>query len=303
MRYFYFNPFTKQYYFPEGFQKYPLFTSFYKPYKMIARITWLIWRNSSLLRYLSTTIHPENYLPFEQIKQFVPSDSILAFNLGSTGIENKITILGVVPTTNETFFIKYAITEVSCLNVYNEGLVLEQISHLNFVPKLKLNEKVDHVFTLIKTDVLQGEKIKLPTLNVQIMDLLYVLSAQKVTCNRQFNSDLAHCFAHGDFCPWNILTYNDNLQVFDWELAGDYPLGYDLFTYIFQYEFLVNENMRFESILNENSNFIYQYFNHFNVENWIPYLKEFSTLKYQFESEKNDVEFKKYFLRLKEFAV
>jgi len=303
MRYFYFNPFTKQYYFPEGFQKYPLFTSFYKPYKMIARITWLIWRNSSLLRYLSTTIHPENYLPFEQIKQFVPSDSILAFNLGSTGIENKITILGVVPTTNETFFIKYAITEVSCLNVYNEGLVLEQISHLNFVPKLKLNEKVDHVFTLIKTDVLQGEKIKLPTLNVQIMDLLYVLSAQKVTCNRQFNSDLVHCFAHGDFCPWNILTYNDNLQVFDWELAGDYPLGYDLFTYIFQYEFLVNKNMQFESVLNENSNFINQYFNHFNVENWIPYLKEFSTLKYQFESEKNDVEFKKYFLRLKEFAV
>jgi len=303
MRYFYFNPFNKQYYFPDGFQKYPLFTSFYKPYKKIAKFTWVLWRNSSLLRYLSTTIHPENYLPFEQIKQFVPSDSILAFNLGSIGIENKITILGVVPSTNETFFIKYAINEVSCLNVYNEGIVLKQLSHLNFVPQLKINEKVDHAFSLIKTDVLQGEKIKYLAINDQIMDLLFIMSAQKVKGIRNFNSGLLHCFAHGDFCPWNILNNNGSLKVFDWELAGDYPLGYDLFTYIFQYEFLVNEKMRFESILNDNSYFIKQYFNHFEIEDWIPYLKEFSSLKYKFESEKNDTELKEYFLRLKEFAV
>jgi len=269
----------------------------------MARITWLLWQNSSLLRYLGTTRHPENYLPFDKINQFVPSGSVLAFNLGSIGVENKITVLGVVPSTNETFFIKYAINEVSCLNVYNEGVVLKQLSHLNFVPKLELNETVDHSFTLIKTDVLQGEKIKFPAINDQILELLYTMSVQNVKCIRNFNSELLHCFAHGDFCPWNILSYKGSLKVFDWELAGDYPLGYDLFTYIFQYEFLVKEKMRFESILNENSNFIKQYFNHFDIDNWIPYLKEFSALKYKFESEKNDTELKEYFLRLKEYAM
>ena len=303
MRYYYFNPFRKQYYFPEDFQKYPLFNSFYKPYKLIARILWFIWQNFPICRLLCTTIHPENYLPLNQIKPYVPPGSVLAFNLGSDGVENKITVLGINPLTNETFFIKYAFNKVPCLNVFNEGIVLEQLSQLNFVPVIKLKAKVDNEFALIITSVLSGEKIKNQSINSQILDILYILSEQTVKSDRNYTSELVTCFAHGDFCPWNLLTYEGNIKVFDWELAGNYHLGYDLFTYIFQYEFLINEKMRFEFILNENSDSIQQYFNHFNIDNWMIYLHEFAKLKYEFESEKKDKELMEYYFKLMQFAV
>jgi hypothetical protein len=302
MRYYYFDPFRRQYYFPEEFQKYPLFISFYKPYKLIARITWYIWWNIPIIRYLGTTIHAEKHLPLNQITPFVPTGSVLAFNMGSEGDENKITVLGIDPTTNETFFIKYATNKIACLNVFNEGVILEQLSHLKFVPVLKLKTKVYNDFTLIITSVLQGEKIKNQSLNSQILGILFQLSEQKVKSYHNFTSGLLTCFAHGDFCPWNLLSFEGNINVFDWELAGNYHIGYDLFTFIFQYEFLINEKVRFEYILNENSDMIQQYFNHFNIDNWMVYLHEFAKLKYEFESEKNDKELMDYYLQLMQFA-
>ncbi|MFT3752807.1 MAG: hypothetical protein QM800_07980 [Paludibacter sp.] len=129
MRYYYFNPISRQYYFPEGFQKYPLFATFYQPYKVIAKLLLKIWRLSTLFRYVFSTNHPEKVLPIRQINQYVPENSIMAFNLGSSGVEKKITVLGLDPATNESFFIKYATTEITCDNVYNEGLILQQITH------------------------------------------------------------------------------------------------------------------------------------------------------------------------------
>ena len=302
MRYYYFNPFSKQYYFPEGFQKYPLFATFYQPYKMCAKIMLNVWQSSTLFLYIFSTKRPEKILPLEQIGQFVPPNSILAFNLGSAGVEKKISILGIDPSTNETFFIKYANKKVACNNVYNEGLILQQITHLSFVPKLHLKVNLENQYTLIKTSVLDGERINFLHLNEQILTILFTLSNQQVKSNRIYNSSLKSCFAHGDFCPWNMLTYQGNINVFDWELAGVYPLGYDLFTYIFQYECLVKENVRFDIIVKENSEIIQKYFKHFNIDYWIPYLREFSNLKHKLESDKNDKVLIDYYFRLKELV-
>src|ERR1035437_9073954 len=122
MRYYYFNPISKKCYFPEGFQKYPLFKTLYHPYKKSAKLMWKVWQNSSLFRYLFSTSEPEKFLPLDPINQYVSTGSILAFNLGTVGVEQKITVLGVDTQTNDAFFIKYATSEIACKNVFNEGV-------------------------------------------------------------------------------------------------------------------------------------------------------------------------------------
>ncbi len=302
MRYYYFNPFTKQYYFPEDYQKYPLFATFYQPYKMSAKLLLRLWQSLRFFRYLFSTSIPEKFLPLGQIGEFVPSNSILAFNLGSAGVEKKITVLGIDPVTSATFFIKYATKEVASLNVYNEGVVLEQIAHLSFVPRLELNVRREGRFALIMTSVLAGERINYLRLDEKILAILFSLSNQQVTSNRIYRSEnLQSCFAHGDFCAWNMLEHHGRINIFDWELAGVYPLGYDLFTCIFQYECLINSNVKFDHIISENSEFIRKYFMHFDIDNWIPYLYEFAAIKHSLESDKNDKVLINYYSRLKEF--
>lgn len=39
--------------------------------------------------------------------------------------------------------------------------------------------------------------------------------------------EVAAGMAHGDFTPWNCALAGDGLYVFDWELSGTEPLGYD----------------------------------------------------------------------------
>ncbi len=302
MRYYYFNPFNKKCYFPEDFKKYPLFATFYQPYKLSAKLLWKVWRTSPLFRYPFSTNTPEDVLPLKQVGKYVSISSVLAFNLGSTGIEQKITVLGIDTLTNATFFIKYATTKVACKNVFNEGLVLSQLSHLSFVPKLELNVNLKDEYTLIKTSVLKGEKMKHQSINDQMLSILYCLSPQKVKSARKYNGELKSCFAHGDFCPWNMITETDKVDLYDWELAGQYSFGYDLFTYIFQYEFLVNETMRFGQILKDNHNVIQLYFKHVGIDSWMPYLKEFSSLKYSLESEKENKDLVDSYLHLKNYV-
>jgi hypothetical protein len=299
MRYYYFNPLSKKCYFPVDFQKYPLFETFYQPYKFSAYILWKLWLNMPFLRYIFSTDEPEKVLPIDKIEQYVSPNSILAFNLGTIGVEQKITVLGIDKLTNSSFFIKYATSELACKNVTNEGVVLEQLSHLAFVPRLYLNSKENNKFSLIKTSVLNGKKVTQRPVDSHTLEILYCLADQKIESTKNYSSGLKCSFAHGDFCPWNMLLSDGSLNIYDWELAGQYPLGYDLFTYLFQYEFLVDEKMRFDSILNRNSKVIQEYFNHFEINDWMPFLKEFARLKYMFEKEKNNNDLIDYYLQLK----
>lgn len=301
MRYYYFNPLSRKCYFPVGFQKYPLFDTFYQPYKFSASVLWKLWKNLSLFRFIFSTDEPEKVLPIEKIKQYVSPDSILAFNLGTLGVEQKITVLGIDKFTQDSFFIKYATSEIACKNVSNEGLVLEQLSHLSFVPRLYLNSKENNEYSLIKTSVLNGKKILQRPVDSQTLEILYCLAQQEIKSCRDYSSGLKSSFAHGDFCPWNMLINDGNLKIYDWELAGQYPLGYDLFSYLFQYEFLVDEKMRFEYILAINYKVIQEYFQHFEILDWMPYLKEFARLKYMFEKEKNNYDLIDSYLQLKEY--
>jgi hypothetical protein len=302
MKYYYFNPFSKHFYFPEEFYKYPIFATFYEPYKVSAKLLWKLWLTSSFFRNLFSTNRPENFLPLGVIKQYVTPSSIIAFNIGKGGVEQKFSILGVDTKTNSSFFIKYATTDHACDNICNEGTVLEQLSHLEFVPKLDLYVNENRKFTLLKTSVLHGTKIKPQPINDNMLNILYDLSIQEVRSNKNYDSNLQTCFSHGDFCPWNMLIDNEKILLFDWEMAGKYPLGYDIFSYIFQFEFLVNGNVEFDQILKGNSVAIGKYFNRFAIDDWKPYLQCFANLLYEIESERKDKNQIKPYLQLKEFA-
>lgn len=58
-------------------------------------------------------------------------------------------------------------------------------------------------------------------------------------------------FAHGDFTPWNIYSFNDHIAVYDWELAAfDKPKGFDLFHYFFQ-KGILTDHKSFKTIYKE----------------------------------------------------
>lgn len=285
--YFFFNPFNKQYYFPRGFRNYKLFTSFYQPYTFKGKLLWNAWLNISLFRNLCKEKKPFDVLPLLNLKEYIPSKVLLAFNKGTSGPEQKTTILGVNLHTKEEFFIKYGETKLAKKNIDNEGKVLLQLKHLNFVPKLQdyINKEK---FTLLKTSVLNGQRYTDETINDAIIEVLKILPNQNITTYNRNDKGLKFSFAHGDFCPWNIMKIETKIFVFDWELAGVYPYGYDLFTFIFQTAFLLHPNTDVKEIYQKNQKQIKNLFILWNIPCHIPYLIAFAEIKLELEIKKNN---------------
>lgn len=285
MRYLFFNPFSRQYYFPENFKRYTLFKSFYQYYTFSGWLIWEIWYHSSFFRNLFCTKNASKFLLVKNLSQYVSSSSILAFNRGSNGIEQKTTILGIDIKTNNEFFIKYAEKPIARINVNNEGNILQKLNNLDFVPKLQQHiEESD--FCFIQTNVLKGERLSNQNMDKELLGILFQLSNQKIYSKRDYQSTVKNCFAHGDFCPWNIMVYNNHLQVFDWEMAGSYPIGYDLFTYIFQTSFLLTPKKNFDQILKQSEKFIKGYFQELKITDWQAFLIAFADIKCKLESAK-----------------
>ena len=213
---------------------------------------------------------------YDHSEKYISSDSILAFSNGTIGVEQKISVLGVDKNTGVPFYIKYGTSDVARKNVFNEGIVLQQLKNLSFVPRIEMSVNSDEGFSLIKTSVFLGDKVKNMNLDDKIMQILFDLSDQKIKTYKTFETSLRTCFAHGDFCVWNMLKDHEDIELFDWEMGGEYPLGYDLFTYIFQYEFLINESMRFGTVINANIGMIKKYFDRFQVTDWIPVITSYS---------------------------
>ena len=97
------------------------------------------------------------------------------------------------------------------------------------------------------------------------------------------------------------MDYNGTIQVFDWEMAGNYSLGYDLFSYIFQTSFLIS-NKSAKDIYEEYIYFIEDYFKEFEVNVWKGYLKSFSSQKLQKEMNNNNIKLINSYKKLKEFC-
>lgn len=284
MKYFYIHPFKPQYFFPKAFKKHEVFISFFKPYSRIGKISWKLFRTFELYRMWFGKTNIEAFIPEKEIRKIIGLKSLMAFNTGTPGPEQKITGLGW--DKNNYFFIKYAQTPLAIKNVVNEHNILRQLSGLDFVPQVKTFHQ-DEKRALLKTDVLMGSRLGNVPLNQTILNCLYTFSETSITSENKFTSSVKMTFAHGDFCPWNMMEQNGRILLFDWEMGGGYPLGYDVFTFLFQTHFLLEPEKPIQSILSENKELIDQYFNHFKISNWNNYLKAFSKVKVGLEKEKD----------------
>ena len=285
MLYYYIHPFKPQYFFPIGFKKHPLFLNFFIPYSLIGKISWLLFFRIGLYRTFFSKRNIEKSIPESAIRRIVGNEPLMAFNTGTKGPEQKITALGMNISNKNEFFIKYGQTVIAKENVTNEYFILKQLSNLDFIPKV-LDFYSDDVQVLLKTNVLKGERFSLTTLKHNIINQLFIIADQKVECINTTQSSLKTCFAHGDFCPWNMMKNHHNILIYDWEMAGNYTLGYDLFTFIFQTKFLLEPQKIITDILNENEELIEHYFSNFKIINWNDYLVAFTKDKITIETSK-----------------
>lgn len=298
MDYYFFN---KQYYFPKSYKKYSLFSSFYQPYTFFGSFAWIIFNNSKFIRSFFIEKSIDQKLPMDNLCKHIKSDSILSFNRGSLGPERKITALGVVQHSKDEFFLKYADSYLSKKNIKNEANILKKIDDLNFTPRLK--QFIEHNdYCLLETNILKGQRLKKQKINTNIFNILIKINLQSINAEKKYTGMLKSCFSHGDFCPWNINIDNHDIKVFDWEMAGYYPLGYDLFTFIFQTSFLITKSKSMNKLLNDNQAFIDLYFQTFEIKNWKQYLNIFVKIKLNKENEKNNSQLIKKYKQLQKFC-
>ncbi len=283
MKYFYIHPFKPQYFFPKAFKKHEVFSTFFKPYSHIGKISWYLFRTFGLYRMCFVKTNIEAFIPEIKIRKIIGLEPLMAFGTGTSGPEQKITGLGW--DKNNYFFIKYAQTPLAIKNVRNEHNILSQISDLDYVPQIQ-NFYQDEKRILLKTDVLMGTRLGNVTLNETILNCLYKLSEISITSDNRYTSSIKTIFSHGDFCPWNMMEQNGRILLFDWEMGGEYPLGYDVFTFVFQTNFLLEPKKPIQSVLSENKVIIDQYFNHFKISDWNIYLTAFSKVKVDLEKKK-----------------
>ena len=281
MKYFYIHPFKPQYFFPKDFKKHELFLKFFTPYSLLGKISWFLFNTMGLYRNFFIKKNIETSIPEASIRSIVGKEPLMAFNTGTLGPEQKITALGVY--NDFEFFIKYGQTIIAKENVTNEHFILKQLSHLDFTPKV-LDFFEDKYKVLLKTNVLKGERLSNTTLDKKIIEQIVVISKQQIECKKSTSSNLKTSFAHGDFCPWNMMTKDHNILIYDWELAGNYTLGYDLFTFIFQTKFLLEPQKTITDILKENEKAIEHFFSNFKIKNWNDYLIAFAEDKFKSES-------------------
>ena len=265
----------------------------------MGRISWFLFTRFSLYRNLFSKSNIEQFIPEGAIKQILGEDTIMAFNRGTVGPEQKVTGLGVI--NKKEFFIKYGQTKIAKANVTNEYNILKQINHLDNVPKV-LDFYLDNNQVLLKTNVLHGKSFEDKPIDKSTLDQLILLSEQKINYSITTSSNLRTCFSHGDFCPWNMMSNNGNILLFDWEMAGCYTLGYDLFTYIFQTRFFLNPETPIKNIIVENIKGIEYYFSHFNINVWKPYLIAFTDHKISLEQQKGDMYLLTKYLKLLDYA-
>ena len=276
MSYYYLHPLKPQYFFPKDFKKIKLFSNFFIAYSLTGKISWFLFSYFGFYRFFFQKSKIDFFVPEERIRSFIGHDALMAFNIGNPGPEQKITGLGI--DNEDEFFIKYGQTDFSYESICNEYFILKQLSELSFIPKvLGFYEKDKCV--LLKTSVLKGKRIQNINLDKEVLNKLFSISNLKIKGKNNSSFDLKTCFAHGDFCPWNMMYSNNDILIYDWEMAGYYTLGYDLFTFIFQTKFLLEPQKKIADIIKENIILINEYFLNFEISDWKVFLLAFAEEK------------------------
>lgn len=279
--YYFYPPKNPQFFFPK--KKFKTYQKFYKPFSIKSKMFWFLFKNIFLVRIFFKIKERKIPLPISTIKKIIGlKEPTLFLNLGTRGIEQKATI--IADNGKAKRFLKFAQNSISKQMVANEAKILKKLENQNKLKTARVINYVDNKdFTYIVTDVISGQKASFIKLNGKVFELLCVLGDMYPL--RQKNTK--EMFSHGDFCPWNMLVENNQeIVLIDWEMAGFKPLGYDLFTYIFQTNFLLHPNKSLEGIFLENKNYIYQYFKRYKIDKYNEHIVQFAKLKVKDEEKK-----------------
>lgn len=280
MKLYRFKTFVTSYYFPKINKHNRFMYDLYGNYgSILGRIYWWLFKNVSIVRLFNKVDSASLDFPYDDIVNIEGNGSLMAFNLGSPGPDRKISLLGYDPIEKKDFFAKYSVSKRAKELTSNEINIYELLKDTECVPKVYLVKKInDSIF--MKVERIIGSKVQCKVDDNLILACLKDLS--KLHINKSANDST--CFSHGDFCPWNMFLVGNQIKLIDWEMADDRPLGYDLFTYIFQTTFAVNHKENVTKIIDKNSSLIKGYFGN---EDYLFYLKIFASLKYEEMSNKD----------------
>jgi tRNA A-37 threonylcarbamoyl transferase component Bud32 len=278
MNYYKFATYNTSYYFPQKSTETAFLYNLYVPYRFKIKVYWWLWQNVKRFQK-HYRINCDLDFPFSFIKEIERKNSVMSFCMGTPGIEQKISILGYEPLGKLRFFSKFSQKPPAMKLSMNEITVLEHLQNTGFVPLIYDKVTTDS-FVFFKTEYIAGKRFNCLTLTDEIVKLMLEINKYNFKLNAE------SVLSHGDFCPWNILNTSQGLRLIDWEMAKERPLGYDLFTYIFQPSFLFYPALTTGQIISKNRFFIEMYFSEFGISDYTEYLFRFAEIKMENEREK-----------------
>lgn len=290
MKLYKFRTFTTSYYFPNVTKETRFLYGLYSPFGgILSKVYWALFKNFKLVRCFSGIDTKKVDFPYTKIMDVNGTDSILSFNMGSPGVEQKISILGWSKDEKKPFFAKFSQKPKAIELTKNEIAVYKILSNTGLTPEL-LKEQIGNDYAFLKTEYVKGCRPKSLELTKDIIKLSLELRNYHLTDKKTDNNELKVALSHGDFCPWNMLEYEGKIRLIDWELAADRALGHDLFTYIVQTSLLLTPERNLKEAIKIHENIINEYFSSVGVENYEPYLKEFIEERYRYEISKGNDE-------------
>lgn len=287
MKYYQFKTFTTSYYFPNIDSSKAYMYGLYSPYGgRFSKWYWWLFKRFKCVRML-TSVSEENLdFPYRQIKTLTGENTKLAFNMGSPGVEQKISMLGWNEEKHQRFFAKFSQKHAARALTRNEIKVYKVLGGTGLTPRL-LSSKNSDDYDFIMTEYVEGKRPNDRFMNEKVLELAIKLLDFHLS-DMGHDSDLRTCLSHGDFCPWNILVNGDRWNLIDWEVATERPLGFDLFTYICQVTALFEAEKPLTQAIEENRRYIDRYFVNMSISDWGRYFDWFIKEKVRYESSKGD---------------
>lgn len=281
MTFYRFKTFKSTYYFPPLTPDSRFIYSLYGNYGgRLARLLWWLFLHISLFRSLFH-VREKEIEGMSLLRSLLGDNAIFGVNMGTIGPDQKMSVLGYYTTASKVtyaskFFAKLAISERAKALSRNEIKVYQALADTGHVPALYAYQDTDD-YVFLKCECFTGGHVPVDADHDQVMSILKKLK------DLHYEGDSAQtCFAHMDFCPWNMLSVNGKLRVIDWEMAAEMPLGFDLFTYLLQTSFLIDKTQTGRAVIEKHRAWIDEYF---EGEEWHTCLQQFVDYKVAFFSD------------------
>lgn len=281
-----FKTFRTSYYFPDIPKDGEFLYGLYTPFgSKLAKIYWWTFRHLLIVRLLNKVDSKKLDFPYEQILGLCPQGSLVSFNMGTPGAEQKISMLGLEPS-GKRFFAKYSNKTIAKELSHNEIMVLKSMSGLNIAPEL-LSSIDNDEFVFFSTTCVDGTNPNDIQLNEKMVDL-----AIKINQIDHQTGAIHTSLSHGDFTPWNVMiNKSGEYHIIDWEMAKNRVLGYDIFTYLTHVAVLLTPNEPLDKVIEEKKQLIKRYFKSFEIDDWSEYLRLYASERASYERSKGHNEY------------